>query len=253
MKNPLDINVIIALGVTFFGLSASLAQEREANNPVLKLNQLHAENEKWVVKITNPISIYRSPAAQSIRAVLLQNQAIDVLEMNRFGLHVRGRTKNGFASGWAGWKQVLDDDNEKLEMLEVLRKRQLEVMPLLEIKRPAVGMTYAELKWMLGPPTSTQTKTSEGKKTQTLHWARKKMVDVSDVLGQLAVLTRERELEVDAGSITAELVNGVAYAIRMDLTNGDNEVAVVNPPGELPFVAVINPKAYKKNVAKRTP
>lgn len=245
MKISLSLIAIINLITVITPSSISMAQDREANNPVLKLDTLHEENEKWVIVSTKPITIYRSPGAQKIRAVLFQDQEIDVLEMNRFGLHIRGRAKNGLINGWAGWKQVVGDDVEKLKMLEFIRKRQLKIMPLLEKKTPAIGMTLIELKRVLGSPTSIQTKVVEGKKTQTLQWVRKKMVDADDVLGQLAVFSRAREIEVEAGSITAVLVNGVAHTVVMDLNDGSDDVAVVNPPGKVPFEAVINTSVKK--------
>lgn len=100
MKISLSLIAIINLITVITPLSISMAQDGEANNPVLKLDTLHKENEKWVIVSTKPITIYRSPGAQKIRAVLFQDQEIDVLAMNRFGLHIRGRAKNGLINGW---------------------------------------------------------------------------------------------------------------------------------------------------------
>ena len=70
-------------------------------------------------------------------------------------------------------------------------------------------------------------------------WTKKKTVDTNEILGPLAILSKERELEIDTGSISAKIVDGVATTVQIDLEDGNNEVAVLDTPVTIPFSRVV--------------
>lgn len=212
--------------------------DEAATNPIVHLSERDGD-VRWMTDISRPLTIFRTREARQVIATLSANQKLTILEMDRFGFHVRGESKNGHASGWTGWKSLLGNAPEKHAAVEKFRQRQFKVLQLIEAKRPAVGMTFEELKLALGAPTRSDVSISKGKRVRSAIWTKKKTIDAKDILGPLSILTDERELKIDTGSIVAEIVDGVVTAVQIDLEGDDTDGAELVKPVQIPFSRVV--------------
>lgn len=189
--------------------------------------------------ISKPLPIYRTRRAKEVRATLSAKQKITILEMDKYGFHVRGKASNGPVSGWTGWQSLLGNAPAKRAAVEKFRQRQYQLLKLITEKRPAIGMTLDELKLALGAPSKSDVTLTDGKNVRSAVWTKKKTVDTDEILGPLAILSKERELEIDTGFISATIIDGVATTIQIDLADGNNEVAIIDTPIQIPFVRVV--------------
>jgi len=211
--------------------------EKDKTNPVVHMSERDGEI-RWTTDIAQALPVFRTREAKQVIATLLPNQKLTILEMDKFGFHVRGKAKNGYASGWTGWKSLLGNAPDKHVAMENFRQRQHELLSLIDTGRPAIGMTFDEIKLALGDPTQSDVSISESKRTRSAIWTKKKSVDSEDILGPLAILTMGRELEIDAGAITAQLINGVVTAVQIDIEGDNTEGAELAKPVQIPFSQV---------------
>lgn len=214
------------------------ADGEDSDNPIVHLSERDGA-VRWMANISKPLAIFRTRSAREVRATLLANQQVTVLEMDKYGFHIRGNGSNGPVSGWIGWKSLLGNAPDKQVAVEKFRQRQHQLLKLIAEKRPATGMTFEEIKLALGAPSKSDASIADGKTVRTVQWTRKKTVDSEDILGPLAILTRERELEIDTGFVSAEIVDDVVLSVQIDLEGENNEVAALDKPVTIAFSKVV--------------
>lgn len=234
----LSTTIRFSLAATLAVLLAplSLAAENAADeNPVIELKDLAAEGGLNVHFIsTQKLPLYVNRSAGRVLDVLAAKQIITVLAIDRFGLQVRGRGKNGALTGWVGQHKAFAGDPKQLAKLRAFYQRQLEIERYVSEKRPAIGMNLTELKRILGKPTNHMVGTSEEGRTESLTWILKQKVDLNELL---ASGTDEDVLrmEVEVGRVEVALAHGLAKAITMNLDGGAADIPTVVPPVAKPF------------------
>jgi len=214
--------------------TALAAEPPAGNNPVLEL-AIQA-NEGMNLRIVAPdnLPLYVGRRAGRVLDVLPAKQTLTVLAMDRYGLRVRGRGKNGLLTGWVGQKKAFTGDDKQLVKLRAFYERQLKIEKHVVEKRPAIGMNLPELKRILGKPTNHMVGTSEEGRTESLTWIIKQKVDINELL---ATGTDDDilKMEVEVGRVEVSLAHGLAAAINMNLDGGGTDIPTVIPPIEQPF------------------
>ena len=234
----LSTTIRFSLAATLAVLLAplSLAAENAADeNPVIEPKDLAAEGGLNVhFMSTQKLPLYVNRSAGRVLDVLAAKQTITVLAIDRFGLQVRGRGKNGALTGWVGQHKAFAGDPKQLAKLRAFYQRQLEIERYVSEKRPAIGMNLTELKRILGKPTNHMVGTSEEGRTESLTWILKQKVDLNELL---ASGTDEDVLrmEVEVGRVEVALAHGLAKVITMNLDGGAADIPTVVPPVAKPF------------------
>lgn len=238
MKSSPTISVPAAalaglLSVALPGHAAESPKE-EVVNEVIELADSAGEsfNVRFVTATDLPLYVNRN--AGRILDVLSSGQIVTVLAMDRFGLQVRGRGTNGPLTGWIGQKKAFAHDEKRLAKVRNYYERQLEIEQLVAQKQPAIGMTLAELKRILGKPTTHEVGASEEGRTESLTWVIKEKVDLNELLSS-GTDEDLLKMEVEVGRVQVDLKHGLAARINLNLPEGGAEIPTVVPPVREPF------------------
>ena len=211
----------------------ALAIETAPENPVLELTELAGDSLNLRFAITSKLPLYVTRSAGRVLDVL-SSQTLTVLAMDRYGLKVQGRGKHGLLTGWVGQKKAFPSNEKQLAKLRAFYTRQLEIAQCVAENRPAIGMSLAELKRILGKPTSHMVGSNEQGQTESLTWIIKQKVDLNKLL---AVGTDDDilKMEVEVGRVEVTLAEGLASAISRIVDGGAAEIPTVVPPVKEPF------------------
>ena len=217
----------------FVPVSASGARPAD-DHPVIELAALAEEGLTSRFVITKDLPLYVDRRAGRVLDVLAARQTLTVLAMDRFGLKVRGRGKNGLLTGWVGQKKAFPGSDKQLATMRAFYERQLRIEKLVAEKRPALGMNLAELRRILGKPTNHMVGADEEGRTEFLTWIIKQAVDLNEVLS-LGTDAEVLKMEVEVGRVEVELAKGLAKAINLNVDKGATDIPTVVPPVPEPF------------------
>lgn len=224
----------LAGGLSLLVFAAAPAQEPADENPVIDLAPLAEAGLNVRFETGTDIPLYVNRKAGRVLDILPAKQVLTVLSMDRYGLEVKGHGKNGPLTGWVGQKRAFGDDEKRLAKLAAFYQRQLEIEELVTEGSPAVGMNLAELKRVLGKPTSHMVSATKTDQAETLVWVIKQKVDLNEALD----LPTDSELfktEVEIGRIEVELVGGLALTVNRNVDGGAAVIPTVPAPIAEPF------------------
>jgi hypothetical protein len=223
----------LILGALLSALGTTWAEQLDENQ-VIDLTLLAEDGLNVQLVAATDLPLHVDRGARRVLDVLSAGQTLTVLGMDRFGLQVRGRGRNGSLTGWVGQKKVFADKPKALANLRTFYERQLEIEQLVAENRPAIGMSLPELKRLLGEPTTHKISATEEGQTESLVWILKKPVDLNELL---AVGTDEDvlKMEVEVGRVEVELTGGLATSIQRNIEGGAGAIPTVIPPVREPF------------------
>ena len=160
--------------------------------------------------------------------------------MDRYGLQIRGKAKNGPLTGWISQKAAFAGDEDALASLLALYRRQCEVETLIADKQVALGMTLRELTRILGAPTTHPVVAEAGKSEETAIWTRTRDLDLGEAFaepfGDLGVSPPKLPYAVETGRLTATLQDGAARTIDAKLDGEGKKIPEVPKPVKHPFL-----------------
>lgn len=228
------------LCLSSFGLAAP------DENSVLDLKVLK-ENGLNVTVLTDkrlPLYVHRK-AGRVLDSI--GPQSITVLAIDRYGLQIRGKGKNGAITGWIGQKQLFGAGTDQLKQLQAFYRRQLEIEKLVAEKRPAIGMSLFELKRILGKPTSHRAGEGEEEEDQAelLTWVAHEKVNLNEAIG-LGTDADVLKMRVEVGRVEVTLVEQLAKRITMNADAGAADIPKVAPPISSPFGPAPKPGLAEK-------
>jgi hypothetical protein len=224
----------LAGGLSLLVFASAPGQEPADENPVIDLAPLAEAGLNVRFETSTDIPLYVNRKAGRVLDILPAKQVLTVLSMDRYGLEVKGLGKNGPLTGWVGQKKAFEDDEKRLAKLAAFYQRQLEIEKLVTEGSPAVGMNLAELKRILGKPTSHMVSATKTDQAETLVWVIKQKVDLNEALD----LPTDSELfktEVEIGRIEVELVGGLALTVNRNVDGGAAVIPTVPAPIAEPF------------------
>lgn len=233
MSFPPFSKTILSAILTGLLVSPAMADEQAPANLVIELSGFAEDELNLRFAISAKLPLYVNRSAGRVLDVLAP-QVLTVLAMDRYGLKVRGRGKNGPLTGWIGQKKAFPGDAKQIKKLSAFYDRQLRINKFTAEKRPAIGMSLAELKRILGNPTNHMVGDGEKGRTESLTWIIKQKVDLNELL---AAGTDDDvlKMEVEVGRVEVTIAHGLAKFINMNVDGGAADIPTVVPPIAEPF------------------
>ena len=224
----------LPVGLIVLGLS-SFALASPAEDPVLDLKVLKENGLNVTMRTGKRLPIYVDRKAGRMLDIIAP-QTITILAIDRYGLQIRGKGKNGALTGWIGQKQLFGSGTDNFKQLQAFYRRQLEIEKLVAEKRPAIGMSLFELKRILGKPTSHRAGEGEEEEDQAelLTWVAHEKVNLNEAIG-LGTDADVLKMRVEVGRVEVTLVEELAKRITMNADAGAPDIPKVVPPIATPF------------------